>query len=54
LLGTWAIVTILASRASRPAKLFWIGVIVVLPVVGFLAWLLYGPRKRHRERARTR
>ncbi|MBI4410844.1 MAG: PLDc N-terminal domain-containing protein [Gemmatimonadetes bacterium] len=43
-LDAWAILSILGSRASALAKLLWILAIVVFPVVGFLAWLLLGPR----------
>ena len=40
----WAAVNILGSRASTPAKAGWIALVVLLPVLGFLIWLLAGPR----------
>ena len=40
----WAILNVFASRASIGAKLVWLVVILVLPVLGLLIWLLAGPR----------
>lgn len=40
----WAILNIAGSRTSLGAKLVWIVVILVLPVVGLLIWLMAGPR----------
>ena len=40
----WAAVNIISSRASTGAKAGWIALVVLLPVVGFLIWLLAGPR----------
>lgn len=41
----WAIVNVLASAASTGSKVLWVVVILVLPVIGLIAWLLMGPRK---------
>jgi len=43
-LDLWAVVNILQSAASVGAKVAWILVIALLPVVGLLVWLLLGPR----------
>lgn len=43
-LDVWAIVKIVTSGASGLAKVLWVLVIVVLPVVGFILWLVAGPR----------
>ena len=43
-LDIWAIVSLLSSQASNAAKVGWILAIIVLPLLGFLAWLLLGPR----------
>ena len=43
-LDIWAIVSVVNSGASTGAKVLWVLVILVLPVLGFLAWLLFGPR----------
>jgi hypothetical protein len=40
----WAIVNILQSGAETTKKVLWIVVVVVLPVIGFILWLLLGPR----------
>ncbi len=40
----WAIVNIAQSGASTGAKALWIVFVLVLPPVGFLAWLVAGPR----------
>lgn len=40
----WAILNILASRASFLNKLIWVLVIVFLPLLGLLVWLIAGPR----------
>ncbi len=42
----WAIVNIAQSGASTGAKALWIVFVLVLPLVGFLAWLVTGPRAR--------
>jgi len=39
----WAIVKIFQSTASTGAKVFWIVLIVLLPVLGLILWLLFGP-----------
>lgn len=40
----WAIVQVVKSGADVAIKVVWILVIVVLPVLGLLTWLLFGPR----------
>lgn len=40
----WAIVRIVQSGASTGAKVFWIVLILVLPVLGLLIWLIAGPK----------
>jgi len=44
----WAIVSIVTSRATTPAKVLWIVLILLLPLLGFLIWLLFGPRRAMR------
>ena len=43
-LSIWAIVSIVGSRASPGGKVIWVRVILFLPLLGFIAWLLFGPR----------
>lgn len=40
----WAIVNIFQSRSSTAAKVVWTLVILVLPLLGFIVWLMGGPR----------
>jgi len=49
ILDIWAIIKILQSGASSGEKLLWILLIIVLPLIGFIIWLLAGPG---RQRAR--
>lgn len=43
-LDVWAIIKILQSRASIAVMVLWIVLILVLPLIGFLLWLVFGPR----------
>jgi hypothetical protein len=45
-LDIYAIVKILGSGASTAAKVGWTLLVVVLPVLGFIIWLIAGPRGR--------
>ncbi len=40
----WALVNVFGSRSSNAAKVIWAVVILVLPILGFIVWLLAGPR----------
>lgn len=42
--NVWAIVKTVQSRASTGAKVLWIVLILLLPLLGFLIWLLFGPK----------
>jgi len=44
-LDVWAIVKIVGSNASTASKVIWIVVILLLPVLGLVLWLLFGPRR---------
>ena len=39
----YAVVKILGSGASTSAKLLWVLLVLILPVIGFILWLLMGP-----------
>lgn len=43
-LDIWAIVKTVQSPAGTGAKVLWILLILLLPVLGFLLWLLLGPK----------
>ena len=44
ILNVYAIVKIVQSSASTGAKVGWIVVILLLPVLGLLIWLFLGPK----------
>ena len=46
ILDIWALINILQSGASNVEKLLWILLIIVLPLIGFIIWLLVGPGGR--------
>jgi len=43
-LDIWAIVNVMGSGASTGAKVLWIVLILLLPILGLIIWLLAGPR----------
>jgi hypothetical protein len=47
----WSIARIGASEARWPAKGAWVAAVVLLPILGFAAWILSGPKppRRHTE-----
>ena len=44
-LDIYAIVKTVDSGATTGSKVLWIVVILLLPLVGFLLWLVFGPRR---------
>lgn len=40
----WALVNVFGSRSSTGAKVAWALLIMVFQVLGFIIWLLAGPR----------
>jgi len=44
-LDIYAIIKVVGSGASTGAKVLWVVVILLLPVVGLILWLLLGPSK---------
>ena len=47
----WAIVHVFGSSSSVGAKVVWTVVILLLPIIGFIAWFLFGPRSGRTARA---
>ena len=43
-LDIFAIYSVLTSGASTGAKILWTIVILALPILGFIIWLLAGPK----------
>jgi hypothetical protein len=40
----WAIINIFQSRVDTGMKVVWTVVVIVLPVLGFILWLIWGPK----------
>jgi hypothetical protein len=40
----WAIVSIVQSSATTGAKVLWILLVLILPVLGFVIWFFAGPK----------
>ena len=40
----WAIVRIVQSSAGTASKVIWIVLILLLPLLGLLLWLVFGPK----------
>jgi len=40
----WAIVNIFSASTSMGSKVFWILLVLLLPVIGLLIWFFAGPR----------
>lgn len=49
-LDIWAIVSIIGSGAATGKKVLWTLLVLILPVVGFIIWLLAGPRSTQQVR----
>ena len=44
ILVIWAIVSTIQSSASTGKKVLWIVILLLLPLFGFILWLLLGPK----------
>ncbi len=42
--SVWAIIQIFQSRATTGMKVFWIVLILLLPLLGLVLWFFVGPR----------
>ncbi|MEE4287950.1 MAG: PLD nuclease N-terminal domain-containing protein [Erythrobacter sp.] len=45
-LDIWALINVWTGPASTGSKLLWTALIVLLPVIGLILWLIFGPRGR--------
>lgn len=43
-LDIWAIINVLKSGAQTGAKVLWVLLIILLPVLGLIIWAIAGPR----------
>ena len=46
ILDVYAIVKTVQSGAGTGSKVLWIVLIILLPVLGFILWLLLGPKSQ--------
>jgi succinate dehydrogenase/fumarate reductase cytochrome b subunit len=44
ILDLWAIISVVNSAKSTGAKVGWSVLIIILPLLGFIIWLITGPR----------
>ena len=44
ILNVYAIIKIIQSRASTLGKVLWVVLILLFPFLGFIVWLLFGPK----------
>ncbi len=45
-LNMWALLSVLDAEASLTGKALWAIVLLVLPGLGFVAWVIAGPRHK--------
>ncbi len=50
LLGIWALISVFRSEASVGIKALWAIGISLFPIIGLLAWALFGPKPTRRGR----
>ena len=43
-LDIWAIISVIGSSAGTGTKVLWTLLVLLLPVIGFIIWLIFGPR----------
>jgi hypothetical protein len=46
LLALWAVFNIAQSKSEPLGKAIWIVIVLFIPLLGFLAWLIFGPKKK--------
>lgn len=46
-LNIWAIISIIRSPSGIGGKILWILLVLILPLLGFILWLLLGPKASH-------
>ncbi|UCE40994.1 MAG: PLDc N-terminal domain-containing protein [Candidatus Aminicenantes bacterium] len=45
-LWIWGVVNLLKREVPRKDFYKWLGIIIIMPVVGFILYFLFGPRKK--------
>ncbi|GAA5080710.1 PLDc N-terminal domain-containing protein [Roseibacterium beibuensis] len=44
ILDLWALISVIGSSVSTGKKVLWALLIILLPLLGFILWLILGPR----------
>lgn len=44
ILDIWAILSIIGARTTTGRKVIWVVLVLILPLLGFILWLIAGPR----------
>lgn len=39
----WAVVRTLRSDAETQSKVMWVAIVLLLPIVGMVLWIFFGP-----------
>lgn len=42
----WALINVFQSTATTGKKVLWVVLLLLLPLLGFIIWLIAGPRSR--------
>lgn len=45
-LDIWALISIFSSGASTGSKVLWALLVIILPLLGFIIWLVAGPKSK--------
>lgn len=43
-LDIWAVVNVVTSNKGVGTKVLWTLLVIILPIIGFIIWLIVGPR----------
>ena len=43
-LDIWALISVIGSNETTGKKVMWVIAILLLPLLGFILWLFFGPR----------
>lgn len=49
-LNIYAIYNVMTSRSSWLAKIVWTVIVLLMPILGFIIWILFGPRSADQHR----
>ncbi len=44
ILAIWAIIQTINSDASTGAKVLWVVIVLIMPLLGFVLWFFFGPK----------